>query len=1281
MKLRLFLYIVMVVSIISCQEDACTLINMMEPDKGLDVTRSSVNTEPSALIQGEDGYWRATRRVPLVGAGRIVDNMSDALIGVVNWTGSDNNMGFLTDMNIDNSFAFGGVVDAQAITNQLASVRDLVHTYAGGQTAGFVYRLTNEGLLTLDVLKGFWIDTYLKGEKQEHAVITNESGVLGLSLVSVANNDGKQALSISASLDKPFDEIRIGISGIDVSAVASGLELYYAFVGDNPVHKATTDNTQEFPNGVSINKKAGMTGAIWTPDNIIDPDTEGNGGTIELLAALLQPFVTVDLKREIAPDTEVGFCVSGGGLLDLGLLGATVLKTFDADNNEQESYTFGSLLGLSLIHGSSDQYYSLRVTKPCSQIQLGFFGINLQLLSAKVIKYAYIRDTDLIDASSYVSYPDVTIHSSGYRLAQPDEGSVTFDILSMPAGSTAHFEDGKIVGMNANGPHKILATYTSPDDRRYSQTFTVTLDKTAGGVSDKCNIPINETDYSATAYNPEGGGSLLSLEGGDSEKYKLTNDDKNDYVKYSPGISLAGNYGILGIKLGEGKTINSERKQVRTGFVIRDGNSVLNLSALRFFRVRLLKDGQYVSSNNGQDVSDENETISLGLIGGADSNEKTRMSITTDAEFDAIELWSSGVLNLNLNEMEIYHAFWEEVEAGCASPETECIELISAGSYGTTIDYAQTGTDGVATVGTSFSNLGNLLDNDIETYAEVVVPVNLIGEVAVATKFNTIAPNQEVGIIMQDMTGVASVDLVKWITLSVSKDGVEVGSSNQNGVLDLKLIGYGGKQYISILPTQEFNEMKITFGGVLDALKTFRLNGLYLRPDSDGDGVIDCVEPLPEPSFTNVEVLSERICVPQVPEFNAVGGQDGMTYRLHFNDISYANNDFICTATLNTATQRFTFTDPSIEFNPGDYYVGIYDNSDTDCEGMPLYNGVHVSIHPTLAIWNGSVSEDWNNWENWDTGIPWGCTDVVLPTGCTYYPVLKDEYNCCNRIRFCPNSEIANIQHLEYSSAWVDLKLASNRYHLLSMPLKETYSGDLFVASGNTEISEHYPELTEASNPQNRFAPSAYQRKWQEEISGIMTMDGVMRTVPLQGNGWTKPYNSVDEEYKAVEGFSFWLDHDADMDFVIRLPKKHTEYNYYNSSDQTLISTIPAASVTRSVVGGRFITENEENVTLLPIEKTLTRQSAGKVFVMGNPFMAHLDIHRLIAGNTGVKGIKRYCGEEDIPDAGDYLLEELSSGLISPMEAFYLITESEATSINILITEDMIYQYNGFNNR
>ena len=395
-------------------------------------TRGSVRA--SALEQGENGYWKALKRVPLVGEGRIVNDISDALVSVLGQAGG---FGKLLDTDLDNAAEFKGVADVQLLGNQLASVRDLNRVYEGGQTAGFVYKIEDTGLLTAKVLKGFWLKTFLKGEEQESRGGNTEGSTLELSLLSAANNNGKQALSISTAFSKPFDEIKIGMAGIEANVIQA-FSLYYAFVGENVMKECIT-NSVYFP-GSEINwdetpvPALDLLGYKKAVKEVVNNDLT-DGFSFGLLGGLLSdPTITVNLNKEVTVGSEIGFHTTSIDVLSINLGGGIELTTLDGNGSVVETTEIKSLLGISAVAGGGSQI-SMVTTKPCSQVKIKFKGVNISI-SKTTINYAFVRDPIEVDASSYFSLSDVTISGNSYSLSSPAGGDTKWGVLSSPTGTT-----------------------------------------------------------------------------------------------------------------------------------------------------------------------------------------------------------------------------------------------------------------------------------------------------------------------------------------------------------------------------------------------------------------------------------------------------------------------------------------------------------------------------------------------------------------------------------------------------------------------------------------------------------------------------------------------------------------------------------------------------------------------------------------------------------------------------------------------------------------------------
>lgn len=323
MKLNILSWIILSLSVIgicSCQDEE--LLSVPGNYSLNSATRAAEETTSRLTLQ-ENGYWKAKGRVPLVGAGRIVDNLSGPLVSVGS-TGTEAQI--LVDTDLTNIFTPGSIVGAEALTNQLVSIRDLNYVYDGGQKAGFVCKNQTDGLLDLSVLKSFWIDTYLKGERQEQHVFTQATSVLDLGLGNISGGGENQTFLVEAEFSKPFDEIRIGVNGIELSAIQE-LGIYYAYVGENPIIPAVNNGDSYFNNQVTAPYEGSY---IQSSLNKLINDKLTDGIEIGLVSALFQPHMSVNFGKDVPAGSEVGFYVTSGSLLDVGAGKTILITTYDA---------------------------------------------------------------------------------------------------------------------------------------------------------------------------------------------------------------------------------------------------------------------------------------------------------------------------------------------------------------------------------------------------------------------------------------------------------------------------------------------------------------------------------------------------------------------------------------------------------------------------------------------------------------------------------------------------------------------------------------------------------------------------------------------------------------------------------------------------------------------------------------------------------------------------------------------------------------------------------------
>jgi len=100
-----------------------------------------------------------------------------------------------------------------------------------------------------------------------------------------------------------------------------------------------------------------------------------------------------------------------------------------------------------------------------------------------------------------------------------------------------------------------------------------------------------------------------------------------------------------------------------------------------------------------------------------------------------------------------------------------------------------------------------------------------------------------------------------------------------------------------------------------------------------------------------------------------------------------------------------------------------------------------ISNPPASTDWNGTVSNDWYNPANWSNGVPGYNTNVLIPSGKSYYPTINSRASCNNIILESGTTLLDNSLLTVNGTATVNCfisKYASgidNMYHFLSSPV------------------------------------------------------------------------------------------------------------------------------------------------------------------------------------------------------------------------------------------------------
>lgn len=1220
--------------------------------------------------------YKPNCRVPLVGEGRVINQITKNLVGVL--SNSDNKLEYLVDKNLDNFVSLKGLAEVNAGL-PILSVKDVNRVYYDSSNVikvGFLYKDPG-GLLSLNVLQGFWVKTYLKGKEQDGSS-TSGSGdnfkLLNLNLLNVSGGLSE----ISFTTTKPFDEVRIGCASIDVD-VLSGLEFYYAFVGENP--KKIAAEKHEYPYAEQERPLHPLSKGDLVNESLID------GPVCELISGLLGGGLTcrVDFGATIPVGSEVGYYTTGGGLASISL-GATKLNAYDTSDNNPQSINTESGIGVSALAGGAREFSMILTKKDTRRLELDLpSGINL--LSAVQVHYAYSRDPVEIDVSSYFTIGNDTISTDYYNLPTPSDGTVSYSLISWPSGATSPSISGNhMTGMTVNGDYAVKAVYTR-EEKETSWSYAVIhrnkKEAVAGCNTMMINTSENQGQYTVVESSGSQGG--ISLFNKINNRQNLVDGDYTNYAEATNVLSLIQFGSLAGVH--SSQDIAPQGGKTRVGFVMQTNNQLLGADVLKFFFIRLYKDGEEVFSG----LTAENDAIGVGLVGNDGS--KLRFYVETDKTFDQVELWTAGLLNVNLNTFRLYYAFYEPVTCEeYAGTSEACMEMITAQKHGATINYAETKSSSAASVGATMNNLSYVIDNSQQTAASIVAGVSLISRSTVAVKFNSIRGGQPVGAILRTPGYVLNASVLQNVAIAAYYGGQAVASeSTSGGLASIEVISDAGLAYMEVTPLQDYDEVRISFPSLADALETVWLSGFYIRPDANGNGIPDCAEEPEDQGETDITYrsITEHVCVDETTYLGNVrisvdAKSELLGTELTFTCYPYNGNGqkIEQKAELQQDDKGYFF---ELSLPVGDYSIS----------GLSTYNGLRAQVHPLKTTWKRNASDtDWNNWSNWTDGSPWECTNVVIPAGATRYPNLNawgsvDKFyggNYCANIHFEPGAAVLNTQYLEYDCAYVEMEVQSGMYHMISTPLHGMITGDMFVSP---EMPAYFTPLKEDTYREMRHNPIVRQKMYSRAVTTATS--GTNGTVVATAD-WSRTFNAVAQPYEQAQGIKMMVGNDWGTSYRLRFPKAYTEYNYYTLSGECVKKeTLP---VEARNMNGKFAYEvsgfNPENAGNSFTFELRNDGKGATYFVAGNPFMSYLDIKTFLTENKQfVQAIRiidseSVFGEEkglvriSLGKNGDlsFNVAGEQSNTIAPLQAFYVEALEGYTSdnVNITYTSDMFVQ-------
>lgn len=830
--------------------------------RGTKVKTVYQDTDPSA-----PNYLKNRRA--LVGPGCTVNSVGagvDVLSGL-------KDLQNLCNDNLDDYASFPSAVEAVVAGSPIVSIIDKKNYYAAGTEAGFTFCDGDASVLKLD-LAGFYKIQFLKdgvpvGDLQTISQGKNITG-LNLSLVSIPTAKGMVNKSYVATAPGEFNEIKLVQFGVNVKVLKT-IKIKYAFVGKANEY-TLTNNTE---NGIAKYAKDYNRGKITlsADDKLIDTDL-----TNHVPAAVSLVPIAVDVEaipsdnKEVFPaGTEIGFKYRTADLLDLSLFKNTKITLYSKDkegliikdNVKTEDFTVSvDVLSLGVITGKQEAEVVIKSTKPFSKAKIFFGGINLKA-GVTDVYYAFVRMAPDL-ATHHCAIEATASHNvcgceNEYQLQHSDKVSnITWSIVSQPADSNISLDEhtGKVTNIYVPGDYTFKATAADSCTETTTIHYAPYYNSAEHGVTLLVN---NKNEADKYALSDKKGGSLIQIFGDTQNANAILTSDLTDFAYTNPGVEIATNMGIVGVKSVDGSNLAKNvatDHAMKVGFVVSSKATGLTADALKLYNIQLLKKGKKVYG----DATTHWNGISAGLI-GSEKTEKGRLSIDVPAgtDFDEIVLYSSGLLGVDLDKLNVYYAYVsDETMENTANNALYGAEVVSVDNTDASIDLANTKIVSVATIGSGLTNISNLIDNDMNTYMTFPLGVDLNGAAVMvnvgkivnqqqnagkATEEEQSKQGQKIVLATNQLTLGLGVDLIKVLKVTTFLDDVKQEELTDWKVLGADVIGTGGKGYVSLVTTMPFNKMKIEQINPVKAANTLQIGGIAITSDINEDGTsTDCPE-------------------------------------------------------------------------------------------------------------------------------------------------------------------------------------------------------------------------------------------------------------------------------------------------------------------------------------------------------------------------------------------------------------------------------------------------------
>lgn len=302
--------------------------------------------------------------------------------------------------------------------------------------------------------------------------------------------------------------------------------------------------------------------------------------------------------------------------------------------------------------------------------------------------------------------------------------------------------------------------------------------------------------------------------------------------------------------------------------------------------------------------------------------------------------------------------------------------------------------------------------------------------------------------------------------------------------------------------------------------------------------------------------------------------------------------------------------------------------------------------------------------QEWDSDRP---SHMGLPTENIQYDLMAYEkggalttqryrVNICNDIHFEPGAQMLHAEQLLYNKAWTDVEVTPGQWTAVSTPLQGVVAGDWYAPTTGKQETEYFKDINFTDGGYSRLNPAVYQRSWSTGANIVENLQGTNTPVSFTTE-WSSAYNDASVPYVAGGGFSIKGVLKDATSLLFRFPKADASYDVStgtlnrDNSGKLLVSNMVDRSDPYTYV-------HSDKVTV-----TLTPSADGKYLMVGNPFMASLDVQAFVAANSDVLAQKYWIGDMSEDNAVAFTENGWSAptSLIAPYSVFYVEAKTPST--------------------